>query len=194
MLQMLAHRTHIVVLISIVIHVLGEERVVTVLAMILRMEHVVLHIWHDAQSEHMCIVLLAAVAGVRAHLVTLHSISAAEGCQERYQRTLVRRPPEDIVVGDELVLSGYLYVITRFCLAVVHRVLLHAHERGVRVSLAVAVPVSKYVKLVLVLLHLGSTLGLHLLNGLPHFLVADAILIHLLQYAVCPLCHLRCRE
>lgn len=152
---MLPHKAYIVVLIRIVIHVLSKERIVLIFSALLSMEHVVLDIRNYSVVDHMCIVLFASVSGVRAHLITLLSISVTERRQERYERALVSRSPVDAIVGDELVLGGYLDVVSRLCLPVVHRVLLHTHERGIWIRLAIAVPLSEGFQLILVFLLLG---------------------------------------
>ena len=94
---------------------------------------------------------------------------------------MVGGPPEDAVVGDELVLGGYLHVVSRLGLPVVHRVLLHVHEGRVSIGLAVAVPLAQGLQLVLMLAHLWGVLVFHLLHGLAHFFVADAHLVHLVE-------------
>ena len=81
-------------------------------------------------------------------------------------------------------------IVTRFCLAIVHCIFLHPHEGGIRISLAVAVAISKGLKLILVVFHFWGTFALHLLYGLAHLLVTEPRLIHLLEDAVCSLFHL----
>ena len=103
----------------------------------------------------------------------------------------VARPPGCGVMRNELVLRGYLHVVARLGLPVVHRVFLHAHERGIVVGLAVAVPLPEDLQLVLVLLHLRHGLLLHGLDGLAERLVADSRLVHLLQDPLGALSHLR---
>lgn len=52
-----------------------------------------------------------------------------------YEGERVGRIGEQGKDDDKLVLRGYLEIIAGLSLSVVHRVLLHAHEAGVRVSL-----------------------------------------------------------
>ncbi len=59
-------------------------------------------------------------------------------------------------------------------LTVVHSILLHVHERGVRISLAVAVALIK----------LREALLLYLAYSLAELLVRHALLVHLLKDAV----------
>ena len=51
-----------------------------------------------------------------------------------------------------LIFSGYLYIVTGVGLTVVHCVLLHVHERGIRISLAVTISIAEYLKMFVVLI------------------------------------------
>ncbi len=187
--HMLPHRTDIVVAGRIVVEIPDKERVVLSATLVLCVEHVVLHVRRDSRSVHERVVLLTTISGVRTDLLTLTAVSVTERCNIRDESTLIGGPPEDTVVGYELVLGGYLDVVAGLGLSVVHRILLHAHESGVGVGLAIAVPFTKSIELVFVLLHLGDLLCLYLLHDLPQFLVADALPVHLVQYPVSTLSH-----
>ena len=69
-------------------------------------------------------------------------------------------------------------------LTVVHSILLHVHERGVRISLAVAVALAKYLQMPVVLIKLREALLLYLAYSLAELLVRHALLVHLLKDAV----------
>ena len=69
-------------------------------------------------------------------------------------------------------------------LTVVHSILLHVHERGVRISLAVAVALAKYLQMPVVLIKLWEALLLYLAYSLAELLVRHALLVHLLKDAV----------
>ncbi len=49
----------------------------------------------------------------------------------------------DRIIDDELVRGGYLDVVSGLQLAVEHVVLLHAHESGIGIRLAITVPFPK---------------------------------------------------
>lgn len=184
---MLSHRAHIVVFSGVVVHVLDEETVVGIPAFSLGVEHVVLDIGIYPVALHVRIVRFVAVAGVRHDLITLRPVPLPEGVQERYHRPQVRRSPVDAVVGYELVLRGYLDIVSRLGLTVVHRVLLHPHESRVRVRLAVAVPLAHDLQITLVRFEFREGLVLHLLHAPAQLPIADALLVHLTEYPLGPL-------
>ena len=62
-------------------------------------------------------------------------VSVGKRVEERYERESVGGIGEQCVIGDELVFGGYLQIVAWLGLAVVHRVLFHAHERRVGVGL-----------------------------------------------------------
>ena len=162
-LHVLAHGAYEVVVRFVVVKILYEERGLTAFPFVLRMEHVVLDIRGDAIAEHVLVVLFAAVAGVGAHLTVLFPVPGLERVKEGDESPLVCRSPEDVVIGDELVLGGYLDIVSRLGLSVVHRVLLHPHESGVRVGFAEAVLFPQSFQLLLVFPHLRGFLALHFL-------------------------------
>ena len=111
------------------------------------MEVVVLDVGLHAVRLHESVVLLAAVARVRADLARHAGIPGGKGAEEGPHRERVPRIGEEAEVGDELVLRAYLKVVAWLNLPVVHRVLLHPHERGVGVSLAVGVATAKLLQM-----------------------------------------------
>lgn len=62
-------------------------------------------------------------------------IAVEERFHEWDEGERVGRIGEQGKVGDELVFRGYLEIITRLDLPVVHYLLLHTHKGGVRVGL-----------------------------------------------------------
>ena len=78
-LQELPHRTHIVVLTSVIVHVPDEETIVGIPAFRLGMEHVVLDIGIYPVALHIRIVRIGVVAGVSHDLIALRPESLFEG-------------------------------------------------------------------------------------------------------------------
>ena len=184
MFQPLAHRADVEVELVVVEKVFHPEDVVAVLALLLGVEHVVLDEGCDAVAEQPLVVLLAAVARVGDHGAALPAVPLPEGSEIADQRALVRGPLVDAVVGDELVLRGQLDVVPGLGLAVHHVVLLHPHERGVGVRLAVAVASAQLLQMTLVLRLLRQHLFFHLLHRLATLALGDSGLVHLLEHAV----------
>ena len=182
MLQALSHRADVEVELAVVEQVLHPEDVVAVLALLLGVEHVVLDEGIDAVAGQVLVVLLAAVARVGDHGAALPAILPLEGAEMGYQRPLVAGALEDAVVGDELVLGGYLDVVPRLGLAVHHVVLLHPHERGVGVRLAVAVAAAHPLQMPLVLGPLRQHHVPDLLDGLALRTFGNPRLVHLLEH------------
>jgi len=88
--------------------------------------------------------------------------------EERNERERVCRIGEEGEVGNELVLCGYLQVVSGFGLAVVHGILLHAHEGGVMVCLGIGVAFPQYLQMFFVFSQL-LTMGLKFLYPFPLF-------------------------
>ena len=74
--------------------------------------------------------------------------------EEVRQSCRIRGVPVHLHVHYILVLGSYLYVVPRLRLPVVHRILLHAHERGVRIRLGIAVARTEGFYMLLVFLKL----------------------------------------
>ena len=72
--------------------------------------------------------------------------------EEIRKRCRIRRVPVHLHVHYILVLRSYLYVISGLRLAVVHCVLLHAHECGIGIRLGIAVAGTECLEMLLVLL------------------------------------------
>ena len=133
--HMLPHRTDTVVLVGIVEEVFGSERIRLVVRTLLKVEAVVLDVGVNPGFVHEAVVLFGAVAGVGDHRPRHTPVTVLERVEERDEREGVGRIGEQGEVGDELVFGRDLQVVARLGLAVVHCVLLHAHERGVGVGL-----------------------------------------------------------
>ena len=182
MLHPLSHRADVEVELAVAEQVLHPEDVVAAAAFLLGVEHVVLDEGVDVVAEQVLVVLLAAVARVGDHGAALPAVLAPEGLQVVDQRALVCRPLVDAVVGDELVLGGYLDVVSGLGLAVHHVVLLHPHERGVGVGLAVAVAVAHLPEVPLVLGLLRKHLVPDLLHRPAPRALRDSGLVHPLEH------------
>ena len=74
--------------------------------------------------------------------------------KEIRKRCRIRRIPVHLHVHDILVLCRYLYIVARFRLSVVHRVLLHAHERGIGIRLGITVSGAEGFEMLLIFLQL----------------------------------------
>ena len=133
----LARRADIEGLVGIVKEVGYAERIIAVAAPLLDMEHVVFDIRSHAVAEHVFVVLLRAVTAVGNDFLALHTVSGFERFQIVDHREGIGRALIDAEVGYELVFSGYLHFIAGVELTVQHRVLFHAHERGIGVGLGV---------------------------------------------------------
>ena len=149
---------------------LRAENVLLERTLLLLVEVVVLDVRLRTVGVHKVVVLLAAVSGVGADLLGHVPVPVGEGLQERYHRERVGGVGEEVEVGDELSLRAYLQVVPRLGLPVVHRILLHAHERRLRVGLAVGVALAKRVKVPVVL----GKLVAHLLQLLHLLLLTTA--------------------
>ena len=77
--HVLSHRADVVVLLPVVMEVLRKERVVSVLFLMLDMEHVELDVWCDAVVCHELVVLLTAVSRVGDVAIAKPAVSVAEG-------------------------------------------------------------------------------------------------------------------
>lgn len=122
-------------------------------------ELVVLDVGVCALALEVGVVLLAAVAGVGHEVcgqVTdpLLDVLAARDGAGRVSRALV-----DGGADDELVLGAGLHVVGRLELAVSHGVVLHPHERGVRIGLGEALAAGEDGLLPLVFLHPGEVVA-----------------------------------
>ena len=111
------------------------ERIRFVSRTLFKVETVVLDVGLHASLVHEAVVLFRAIARVGDRDRGQVSVTVEEGVEERYARECVCGIGEQGEVGYELVLGRELQVVARLGLAVVHRVLLHAHERGVGISL-----------------------------------------------------------
>ncbi len=136
---MLPHRTDIEVFLSIVEHIFRQKRVVSSRPFHLGMEHIVLHIRCHSAIKHIFVVLFATITGVGYNLRALSTVSVVERLQIINEGSCICGTPIDTVVGNELVLGGYLYVVSRLGLSIVHRILFHTHKCSIGVGLAVAV-------------------------------------------------------
>ena len=138
-LHVLPHRADVVVAFGIVIQGLRAERVGLVALALLDVEPVVFDIGGDAGLLHETVVLLRAVAGIGDDRARQPVVTAGKRAEGGYQGERVAGVLEQAEVKDELVFRPYLQVVARLGLPVVHRVLLHAHERGVGVGFGVGV-------------------------------------------------------
>ena len=184
MLHVLSHWAHVVVLVLIVVHVRLEEWIFQELALHLLVEHVVFHIWSHAVGKHELVVLLAAISRVCYDFAAVEAELVTEGLQKGDERAVVSGPPVQVIIDNILVFSRYLDIITWLGLAIVHGVLLHVHERGIRIGLAVAVPLSEYLKMFVILIQFRKALFLHLGYGLAKLPVRNTFLVHLLKDTV----------
>ena len=101
------------------------------------MEVVVLDIRNHSLGKHVLVVLLTSVSGICDDFTAVQTVFLMEGFQKVDKRSRIRRPLENAVIGDELILGGDLYVVSGFELPVEHGILLHAHECGIRIALGV---------------------------------------------------------
>lgn len=62
-------------------------------------------------------------------------------------------------------------------LPVVHRILLHMHESGIWICLAVAVSLAKYLKMLVILIQFREALFLYLGYGFAKLLVCNALIM-----------------
>ena len=161
--HVLAHRTDEIVFLRVVVQVLLTEDVVPEVAFLLLVEVVVLDVGLHVVRLHESVVLLAAIARVGADLAGHAGIPEGKGAEEGSHRERVPRIGEKAEVGDELALRAYLQVVARLGLPVVHRVLLHPHERGVGIGLAAGVAPVKLLQVAVILRELVR----HLLQ-FPH--------------------------
>ena len=138
-------------------------------AVLLLVEPVVFHVGLNAVVFHEFVVLFAAVARVGTYLLGQLAPTRLVKGEEGRKGRRVHRVPVESEVGDVLILCSYLKIIAGLGLAVVHRVLLHAHERGVRVGLGVAVAGAHSVQLIFIFLQLLLMLLqiVHCLLALP---------------------------
>ena len=108
--HVLAHRTDEIVFLRVVEKIFHAEDVVPEIAFLLLVEVVVLDVGLQAVRLHESVVLLAAVARVRADLAGHAGIPGGKGVEEGPHRERVPRIGEEAEVGDELVLRAYLQV------------------------------------------------------------------------------------
>ena len=132
---MLSHGADVVVFFCVVVEVVVMERIGLVTWTLLYMEAVVLDVGLHAGLVHEAVVFLGAISRVGNRHRGEMPVTAEEGVEKRYERESVGRIGVQGEVGDELVLGGELQIVSGLGLAVVHRVLFHAHERGVGVGL-----------------------------------------------------------
>src|SRR5690606_3479891 len=100
-------------------------------------EVIVLDITGDAFPFQPAVVLLAAVSRIGGDIGRL-AVIADMLLQVRDERGGVGCALVDAVGSDILVIGADLYIVGRFELAVSHVVLLHPHEGGIRIGLAIA--------------------------------------------------------
>ncbi len=105
---MLAHRTDKIVFLRVVEKILQTEDVVPEIAFLLLVEVVVLDVGLHAVRLHESVVLLAAVARVRADLAGHAGIPGGEGVEEGPHRERVPRIGEEAEVSSMAVFSSTL--------------------------------------------------------------------------------------
>ncbi|EMR04844.1 hypothetical protein C772_03228 [Bhargavaea cecembensis DSE10] len=136
-----------------------EQVVLFVILPVLRIETIVFEtallffyvsaIWNDKFSfrfvisvfHKILVVFFASVSRIGDNAFRHRKIGLPKGLQVRNQATGISRALVDGIEEDKLVLGGHLNVVARFELAVFHMVVLHSHERGVRIRFRIAVPV-----------------------------------------------------
>lgn len=79
------------------------------------------------------------ISRVRSHGFIFLPVLSLQCFEERNQRTKIGAVGEHVNAGDILAVHRDLHVIGRLELPVAHMVLLHPHERSVRVRLGIAV-------------------------------------------------------
>ena len=111
------------------------ERVGFVARALFEVETVVLDISLHSGLVHEAVVLFRTIAGVGDCDRGQMAVTAEERVEERYEGECVGGIGEQREVGDELIFGRDLKVVAGLGLSIVHGVLLHAHECGIRVGL-----------------------------------------------------------
>ncbi len=156
--HVLPHRADVIVLVGVVMEVVVMKRVGFVARALFDVETVVFDVSLHAGLVHEAVVFFRAIAGVGDCDRGQMSVAVEEGVEERYQRQSVGGIGEQGEVGDELVFGRDLKVVSGLGLAVVHGVLLHAHECGIRVGLRHRVAPADLLKAAVILFELVAML------------------------------------
>lgn len=166
--HVLAHRTDVIVLVGVVVEAIVMEGIGLVARTMFKVEAVVFDVGLHSGLVHEAVVLFRAIAGVGDGDRGQVLVTAKERAKERYQREGIGGIGKQGEVGDELVLGGDLKVVAGLGLSVVHRVLLHPHERGVGVCLRHGVALAYLLQAAVILFELVAVLFqfLHLLASL----------------------------
>ena len=106
-------------------------------------EPIVFHIGGNAGFIHEPVVLFRTVAGIGNRLARQFMVTFGKRVEERDHGQCIPGGLKQAEVKNELILRSYLKVITRSGLPAVHRILFHAHERGVRIGFGTGVALAK---------------------------------------------------
>lgn len=109
---MLAHRTDVVISLTVIEQVLHKESIFLIPAFLLLMEHIVLDVRKDITAKEVFIILLTAVARVGNNHIALPAVTFFKTLQERDKRKRIGRPVINGIVGYELIFRSYLYIVT----------------------------------------------------------------------------------
>ena len=101
------------------------------------MEPVVFDIGIDSGLFHKAVIFLGAVTGIGNACLRMFAVTVEKRVEEGYHGKGIAGSLKQSEVKDELILRSNLQIISRLCLAVVHGILFHPHERGVTVGLGI---------------------------------------------------------